>query len=213
MRHAFVVSLPRDGCSRGVPEWAEVFPVGIELGHPCDDAGRGGLLGGDPGEVPQVLPGFGNDLRVVAILDFLVAGHDEGGFERGHLVQVGDPLLPFGCTGLGGHHVHLVAGQVPGDDRGQRRDIQDGGFRGVGLADPDDPQLVAFQVKRAGRQQLRQHPLSGLGDLAGEDASQYPARPVRLHPLPAVYLTLNRALGDLSGYWSRRASLSAGEAR
>jgi hypothetical protein len=33
------------------------------------------------------------------------------------------------------------------------------------------------------------------------------------HPLPAVYLTLKRALGDLSGYWSRRASLSAGEAR
>jgi hypothetical protein len=34
-----------------------------------------------------------------------------------------------------------------------------------------------------------------------------------IHPLPAVYLTLQRALGDLSGYWSRRASLSAGEAR
>jgi len=33
------------------------------------------------------------------------------------------------------------------------------------------------------------------------------------HPLPAVYLTLKRALGDLSGYWSRRASLSAGETR
>jgi hypothetical protein len=34
-----------------------------------------------------------------------------------------------------------------------------------------------------------------------------------LHPLPAVYLTFKRALGDLSGYWSRRASLSAGETR
>jgi len=32
-------------------------------------------------------------------------------------------------------------------------------------------------------------------------------------PAARVYLTLNRALGDLSGYWSRRASLSAGEAR
>jgi len=39
------------------------------------------------------------------------------------------------------------------------------------------------------------------------------ARVWSLHPLPAVYLTLNRALGDLSGYWSRRASLSAGETR
>jgi hypothetical protein len=27
--------------------------------------------------------------------------------------------------------------------------MQDGGLRGVGLADPDDPQLVAFQVERA----------------------------------------------------------------
>ena len=32
-------------------------------------------------------------------------------------------------------------------------------------------------------------------------------------PAARVYLTLKRALGDLSGYWSRRASLSAGEAR
>jgi hypothetical protein len=32
-------------------------------------------------------------------------------------------------------------------------------------------------------------------------------------PAARVYLTLNRALGDLSGYWSRRASLSTGEAR
>ena len=32
-------------------------------------------------------------------------------------------------------------------------------------------------------------------------------------PAARVYLTLNRALGDLSGYWSRRASLSAGETR
>jgi hypothetical protein len=37
--------------------------------------------------------------------------------------------------------------------------------------------------------------------------------PGRLHPLPAVYLTLKRAIRDLSGYWSRRISLSAGEAR
>ncbi len=28
----------------------------VELGHPGDDAGRGGLPGGDPGEVPQVWP-------------------------------------------------------------------------------------------------------------------------------------------------------------
>jgi hypothetical protein len=80
-----------------------------------------------------------------------VAGDHEGGSERGDGVQVGDPLFPFGFTGLGGHHVHLVVGQVTGDGRGQRRDMQDGGVRGVGLADPEDPQLVAFQVERAGR--------------------------------------------------------------
>lgn len=72
----------------------------------------------------------GDDLRVVVVAGFLVAGDDEGGFERGDCVQVGDPLCPFGFTGLGGHHVHLVVGQVPGDGRGQRRDMQDGGVRG-----------------------------------------------------------------------------------
>jgi hypothetical protein len=66
-----------------VPERAEVLPIGIELDHPGDDAGRGGLLGGDPGEVPQVLLGFANDLRIVVVLGFLVAGDDEGGFKRG----------------------------------------------------------------------------------------------------------------------------------
>jgi hypothetical protein len=50
--------------------------------------------------------------------------------------------------------------------------MQDGELRGVGLTDPDDPQLVAFQVERTGRQQLRQHPFCGPGDLAGEIASQ-----------------------------------------
>jgi hypothetical protein len=37
---------------------------------------------------------------------FLVAGDHDGGSERGDCVQVGDPLFPFGFTGLGGHHVH-----------------------------------------------------------------------------------------------------------
>ena len=45
---------------------------------------------------------------------------------------------------------------------------------GVGLADPDDPQFVAFQVERAGRQQLRQHLFSGPGDLAGEERIPVP---------------------------------------
>ena len=79
-----------------MPERAEVLPVGIKLHHPADDAGRCGFLGGDPGEVPQVLLGFADDLRIVAVADLLVAGDDEGGFERGNLVQVGDPLFPFG---------------------------------------------------------------------------------------------------------------------
>ena len=83
--------------------------------------------------------------------------------------------VPFGFAGLGGHHVHLVVGQVAGDDRGQRRYVQDGGVRGVGLADPQDPQLVAFQVERVGGQQLRQHLLAGCRDLAGEQ--RYPFRP------------------------------------
>jgi hypothetical protein len=45
-------------------------------------------LGGDAGEVPQVLLGFADDLRIVVVLDFLVAGDDEGGFERGDCVEV-----------------------------------------------------------------------------------------------------------------------------
>ena len=113
-------------------------------------------------------------------MHLFVAGDDEGGFERGNLVQVGDPLVPFGFTGLGGHHVHLVVGQVPGDDRGQRRDIQDGGFRGIGLADPDDQQLVALQVDRAARQQLRQHLLPGLRSALRRLTDAAPAMPAEV---------------------------------
>ncbi len=116
------------------------------------------------------------DLRVVAVVHLFVAGDDEGGFQRGDGVEVGDPLGPFGFTGLGGHHVHPVVGQIAGDDGGQRRDMQDGGVRGVGLADPDDPQLVALQVERAGRQELRQHLVSGAGDLAGEERFPVPGQ-------------------------------------
>ncbi|MGW7005870.1 hypothetical protein ACWGCW_24450 [Streptomyces sp. NPDC054933] len=83
---------------------------------------------------PQILPRFRNDLRIVVVLDLLVVG-DDNGVERSNLVQVGDPLFPFGFTGLGGHHVHPVVGQIPGDDRSQRWDIQDGGFRRIGLTD------------------------------------------------------------------------------
>jgi hypothetical protein len=138
-----------------MPERADVVPIGIACDHPGDDAGRCGLVVGDPGEIPQVLLGFPNDLRIVVVVDFLVAGDNDGGFERGNFVQVGNPLCPFGFTGLGDHHVHSVVGQIPGDDGGQRRDIEDCGFRGIGLSDPDDPQLVAFQVDRVGRQELR----------------------------------------------------------
>jgi hypothetical protein len=41
-------------------------------------------------------------------------------------------LSLFGVIGLGGHHVHLVVGQIAGDGRCQRRDMQDGGLRGHG---------------------------------------------------------------------------------
>jgi hypothetical protein len=58
-------------------------------------------------------------------------------------------------AGLGGHHMHLVVRQIPGDHGGKRRNMQDRGFGGVGLADPDDPQLVAFQVDGVVRQELR----------------------------------------------------------
>jgi hypothetical protein len=39
---------------------------------------------------------FPNDLGIVAVLDLLVPGDDESRFEGGNLVQVGDPLRPFG---------------------------------------------------------------------------------------------------------------------
>ena len=81
-----------------MPERAEVLPIGIAFDHPGDDGGRCGLLGGDPGEISQILLGFANDLRIVGVVDFFVAGDDEGGFERGNFVQVGDPLCPFGFT-------------------------------------------------------------------------------------------------------------------
>jgi hypothetical protein len=35
-----------------MPQSATVFPIGIALDHPGDDAGRSGLLGDDPGEIP-----------------------------------------------------------------------------------------------------------------------------------------------------------------
>jgi hypothetical protein len=52
-----------------MPKRAEVVPVGIAFDHPADDAGRRGLLGGDAGEIPQILPGFSNDLRIVVVLN------------------------------------------------------------------------------------------------------------------------------------------------
>src|SRR5437868_5699577 len=74
---------------------------------------------------------------------------------------------------------------------------------------PQTPPQSTRQPRRAAINPPRPHtncPMSAR-TLEGWPASG----PGRLHPLPAVYLTLNRALGDLSGYWSRRASLSAGE--
>ncbi|MFI5067254.1 MAG: hypothetical protein ACHP9Z_25185, partial [Streptosporangiales bacterium] len=59
------------------------------------------LFGSDPGEIPEILLGFSDDLRIVVVLDFFVTGDDHGGFERGNLVQVGDPLFAFGFAGLG----------------------------------------------------------------------------------------------------------------
>ena len=97
---------------------------------------------------------FPNDLRTVVVLDLFVAGDDEGGFECGNRAQVGDPLCPLGFTCLGGHQVHLVVGQIPGDDRGQRRNIEDSGFRGIRRTDPDDLQLVSFQIDRVAGEQL-----------------------------------------------------------
>jgi hypothetical protein len=76
--------------------------------------------------------------------------------------------------GLAGHHVHLVVRQVAGDNGGKRRDVQQGGVRGVGLADPDDPQLVAFQVDRVAGQELRHHLVRPRGDLAGEQRLPVP---------------------------------------
>jgi len=157
-----------------VPQGAAVGPRGIAFDHPGDDADRCCFLGGDPGEIPQILLGFPNDLRIVVVLDFLVAGNDDGGFERPNFVKVGDPLCPLGFTGLGGHHVHLVVGKVPGDDRSQRRNKEDGGVRGVGPTDPDDPQLIAFQVDRVGGQDLRQHLRRAGRNLAGEDRLPVP---------------------------------------
>jgi hypothetical protein len=44
-RAALLAVLARGGCPGGVPEGAEVLPVGIKLCHPGDDSGRGGLPG------------------------------------------------------------------------------------------------------------------------------------------------------------------------
>jgi hypothetical protein len=48
----------------------EVLPVGVAFGHPGDDAGCRGLFGGDPREVPEILLGFSDDLRIVVVLGF-----------------------------------------------------------------------------------------------------------------------------------------------
>jgi hypothetical protein len=76
----------------------EVAPVGANLDHAGDDRGRGALLGRDAGEVPEVLLGLLDDLRVVAVVDFLVTGDDNGRIELGDLVEVGDPLRQLGLA-------------------------------------------------------------------------------------------------------------------
>jgi hypothetical protein len=52
--------------------------------------------------------------------------------------------------------------------------MEEGGLRRVGLTDADDPQLVALQVDRFGRQELRQHLLRGGRHLAWEDPRPVP---------------------------------------
>jgi len=49
-----------------MPQRAQVLPIGITFDHPADDAGHGGLLGGDLGEIPQIVLGLPDDLRIVA---------------------------------------------------------------------------------------------------------------------------------------------------
>src|SRR3984957_5860504 len=134
-----------DGLARAVPHDARVVAVGVQLEHRRNDALDRLLAGGHAREVPQVLLGFADRLRIVGRADALVAGDDDPRLQGGDPVEAGDPVLASLLVGFGGHHLDLVVDDVAADDSMDSWRVQDRRVLGVALADADDLERPAIE--------------------------------------------------------------------
>jgi hypothetical protein len=145
--------------------------------HLLHDVSRCRGFGSDPRKIPEVPLRFSNDLGVVVSLDLLVASDNKRRRQRRTLIKVGDPLITGLFAGFRSHHVDAVVCKVTGDSGVQRRTVKNGRVIGVGLADRDHLQLVAFKIDRVGRQSSGSTFSSAVGTSRGTIPAQYAARP------------------------------------
>ena len=95
-----------------------------------------------------------------------MAGHDGAGLQRRDLVERGQPRLDPTVSAFEQVLMHTVVGDVAGDDQADGRDVQHRGVVGVGVADLDGQQPVAFQFDPVDRNGSIVHGTGG--NLAGE---------------------------------------------